>query len=205
MTLPPKFAGDLAELPTSAYGHRSLTWWGVVAFFMIEGAAFAMAFGAYFFLAGGEANWPPDPWKPPALLAGTLFTILILLSEIPNTILKRASERKDLATVRRYLWIMVAIGVVLLVIRAYEFRALHIWWYDNAYGSVMWMLLFLHLTHIGTDFVDTAVLLGLVYSRHAMEDRRMVDVSENAMYWRFVWLLWIPVFLMLYWIPRWVS
>jgi hypothetical protein len=38
-----------------------------------------------------------------------------------------------------------------------------------------------------------------------MEDRRMVDVSENAMYWRFVWLLWIPIYLMLYWIPRWVS
>ena len=140
-----------------------------------------------------------------APLAGTLFTILILLSEIPNTIVKRASERKDLPTVRRYLWVMTAIGVALIVIRAYEFRALHIWWYDNAYGSIIWTLLFLHLTHILTDFVDTVVLTAIVFTRQAADDRRMVDVSENAMYWRFVWLLWIPIYLMIYWIPRWVS
>ena len=40
MTLPPKFSGDLADLPTHGFGHRSLTWWGVLAFFAIEGAAF---------------------------------------------------------------------------------------------------------------------------------------------------------------------
>ena len=54
MSLPVRFTGDLAELPTHAYGHRSLTWWGVVAFFMIEGTAFALAIGAYFYLMGAE-------------------------------------------------------------------------------------------------------------------------------------------------------
>lgn len=205
MTLPPKFSGDLADLPTHGFGHRSLTWWGVLAFFAIEGAAFGMAFGAYFFLAGGEQNWPPSPWGAPYPLAGTLFTLLILLSEIPNTIVKKAAERKDLATVNRYLLVMIAISVVLLVLRAFEFGSLRVWWYDNAYGSIIWALLFLHLTHFVTDFVDTIVLAALVRTRQAADDRRMVDVAENAMYWRFVWLLWIPIYLMIYWIPRWVS
>jgi cytochrome c oxidase subunit 3 len=205
MTLPPRFTGDLADLPTHAFGHRSLTWWGIIAFFMIESAAFGMAFAAYFFLAGGEQNWPPDPWKPPYVLAGTLFTVLMLLSEIPNTLIKRASERNDLATVKRWMWVMVAMCCGLLVLRVFEFGSLRIWWYDNAYGSIIWTLLFLHLTHFVTDFADTLVLLGLMYSKHAGENRRMVDVSENAMYWRFVWLLWIPIYLMIYWVPRWVS
>jgi cytochrome c oxidase subunit 3 len=205
MSLPPKFTGDLAALPTHAFGHRSLTWWGVIAFFMIEGTAFAMAFGAYFFLAGGEDNWPPSPWGAPYPLAGTLFTIVLLLSEIPNTIIKKAAERNDLRTVKRYLLLMIALSVLLLVFRIFEFGSLRIWWYDNAYGSIIWTLLFLHLTHFATDFVDTIVLTALLFTRQSVDDRRMVDVSENAMYWRFVWLLWIPIYLMIYWIPRWVS
>ena len=33
-------------------------------------------------------------------------------------------------------------------IRAFEFNSLNVYWYDNAYGSVVWMLLVLHTTHI---------------------------------------------------------
>ena len=81
----PDFALDLEPLPTHAFGRRSLTWWGIVAFFLIEGTAFALAIAAYFFLMGLDRAWPPPPFTPPDLLAGTLFTILLLLSEIPNT------------------------------------------------------------------------------------------------------------------------
>ena len=75
MMRPPSLAGDLSQLPDHGFGARSLTWWGVVAFFLIEGTAFALAIGAYFFLQGLENSWPPEPWKPADLLAGTLFTI----------------------------------------------------------------------------------------------------------------------------------
>ena len=36
----------------------------------------------------------------------------------------------------------------------------------------------------------------------AYEPRRWGDVDENSMYWRYVWLLWIPIYLMIYWVPR---
>jgi heme/copper-type cytochrome/quinol oxidase subunit 3 len=205
MTRPVKFTGDLAGLPTHAYGHRSLTWWGVIAFFMIEGSAFALAFASYFFLMGGEQSWPPEPWQPPDLLAGTLFTLLMLLSEIPNTIVKKAAEKKELRTMQLFLLVMLAIGLLLFVLRGFEFASLNVWWYDNAYGSILWALLLLHLVHFATDFVDTAVLTALLFTRHAAENRRHVDVAENAMYWRFVWLLWLPIYVMIYWIPRWAS
>jgi hypothetical protein len=25
------------------------------------------------------------------------------------------------------------------------------------------------------------------------------------MYWRFVWLCWLPIYVCIYWLPRWVS
>jgi cytochrome c oxidase subunit 3 len=202
MNMPVKFAGDLTELPTHAYGHRSLTWWGIIEFFAIEGTFFALAIATYFYLAGGEQSWPPAPFRPPSLLAGTLFTILIVASELPNTLLKRAAEKKDLRTVQKYLLAMSAVGFVLLVLRAFEFASLNVLWTDNAYGSILWALLFLHTTHIATDAGDTFVLTGLMFTRHAVEARRFVDVAENAMYWRFVWICWLPIYFLIYWLPR---
>lgn len=205
MSLPLRFTGDLAELPTHAFGHRSLTWWGIVAFFAIEGTGFALAIGAYFFIMGGEQTWPPAPFSPPNPVAGTIFTILLLLSEIPNTLAKRAAERKDLRALQKYLLIVCALCVLMLVPRALEFNSLNVSWKDNAYGSIIWTLLFLHVTHYLTDFTDSVVLAGLLFTKHAAEDRRYVDAAENAMYWRFVWICWLPIYVCIYWLPRIVS
>ena len=81
-----------AELPTHAFSFRSLTWWGIIGFMVIEGTAFALTIAAYFFLMSQEQQWAPRPWEPPGLLAGTLFTLIMLLSEIPNTMIKKAAE-----------------------------------------------------------------------------------------------------------------
>src|SRR3712207_4776007 len=160
----PRFTGDLASLPTHAFGHRSLTWWGVMAFMTIEGVGFAMVVAAYFFLLSNEQTWPPEPVLLPDLLAGTLFTALLLVSEIPNTIIKRAAEREEIGMVRIGLLLMVLIGIVLFAIRAFEFGSLNVNWSQNAYGSVMWMLLLLHTVHVLTDWVDTCVLAALMYT-----------------------------------------
>ena len=198
----PDLSLDLSPLPTHAFGHRSLTWWGIVAFFLIEGAAFVMALAAYFFLYDKEQLWPPPPFAPPGLIAGTLFTALLLLSEIPNSMAKRAAERGELRELRRLLLVAGAIGAVLMVLRGFEFAALNVLWYDNAYGSVIWMLLLLHTTHIATDWIDTLVLAALMHTPHGQEGRRFVDSAENAMYWRFVWLAWLPIYALIYWLPR---
>jgi cytochrome c oxidase subunit 3 len=203
--LEPRFSGDLAQLPTHAFGHRSLTWWGVIAFMVIEGSFFIMAIAAYFFLMNQEGQWPPEPVNPPDLLAGTLFTGLMLLSEIPNTIVKKASETERLATVKLGLLLIVLIGIVLGVLRALEFKSLNVGWTDNPYGSVIWMLLLLHSIHVLTDWVDSVVLAALMFTPQGRSPRRMVDVSENSLYWRFVWLTWLPIYLLIYWLPRWIA
>ena len=202
MSLKPSFTDDLAELPTHAFSHKSLTWWGVIGFMVIEGAAFAMAIAAYFFLMCHEAEWAPRPWEPPNPIAGTFFTLVMLLSELPNTMIKKAAEKYDVAAVRKLLPVMVAIGLLLFVLRGLEFNSLNILWYDNAYGSILWALLLLHTTHVATDWGDTIVLWRLMKTPHGEEPRRLVDVDENALYWRFVWLTWLPIYALIYWVPR---
>ena len=198
------FETDLAPLPTHAFGHRSLTWWGIIAFFLIEGTAFALAIASYFYLMNQDQAWPPRPVPPPELLAGTLFTVLMLLSEIPNTLAKKAAENYDLVPLRKMLIVASVIGAVLLVLRAFEFASLNVLWYQNAYGSAVWLLLVLHTTHIATDWVDTVVLAALMHTKH-VGPRRFVDCAENSTYWRFVWLAWLPIYALIYWLPRLVA
>ena len=202
MTRAPRFTDSVAELPTHKFGPSSLTWWGILGFMVIEGAGFALAFAAYFFLMGHEQGWPPEGRLPPNLLWGTLFTLLILLSEIPNTIIKKAAHERDVATIRVLMPVIVGIGGVLLIIRGFEFNNLNCRWTDDAYSSIIWALLLLHTTHILTDWIDTVVLWALMMTPLGYEGRRLVDTDENSLYWRYVWLLWLPIYLMIYWVPR---
>jgi cytochrome c oxidase subunit III len=74
-------------------------------------------------------------------------------------------------------------------------------WDDTAYGSVVWLLMGLHTTHLVTDFYDSAVLVALVFFE-TMDGRRFVDVSESAVYWYFVVLAWLPIYAVVYWAAR---
>ena len=198
----PRFTDSVSELPTHKFGPSSLTWWGIVGFMVIEGAAFGLAFAAYFFLMGHEQGWPPGGRLPPNLLWGTLFTIIILLSEIFNTMIKKAAHERDVPTIRALMPAIVGVGGVLLIIRGFEFNNLNCRWTDDAYSSIIWALLLLHTTHILTDWVDTIVLWALMMTPLGYDGRRLVDTDENSLYWRYVWLLWLPIYLMIYWVPR---
>ena len=202
MSLRPAFADDVSELPTHAFSHRSLTWWGVIGFMVIEGMFFVLTIAAYFFLMSHEQSWAPQPYSPPNPIAGTIFLVVILLSEIPNTMTKKAAESYDTEKVRKLLPPMAGIGVLLLIVRGFEFNSLNVLWYQNAYGSIIWALLLLHALHIATDWVDTVVLWALMRTPHGCEPRRLVDVDENSLYWRFVWASWIPIYVLIYIFPR---
>src|SRR5690348_8400829 len=117
MMLQPRFTDDLAALPTHKFGPSSLTWWGIIGFMVIEGGFFMLTFAAYFFLMGHEQGWPPEGRQAPDVIAGTLFTIVILASEIVNTRIKKAANAGDVLVIRQLLPVMVAVGVVLLIIR----------------------------------------------------------------------------------------
>jgi cytochrome c oxidase subunit I+III len=193
---------NVAALPDYAFGHRGLIWWGSVGFIVIEGSMFVMVLVAYYFLRTRVTEWPPSLANPD-LTWGTAHLLVLLASVIPNQLTKAAAEKLDLNRVRLLMPVMVLLGVVLLVIRVFEFFALDSLWDYNAYASIVWFILGLHTTHVLTDLADTIVLTALVYTGFA-EPKRLVDVSENALYWYFVVLTWIPIYLTIYFAPRWL-
>jgi heme/copper-type cytochrome/quinol oxidase subunit 3 len=97
--------------------------------------------------------------------------------------------------------VCLLISFLFLGVRVLEFGALNTRWDSDAYGSAVWMLMGLHTTHLVTDAYDSAVLTVLTFTG-PMEGKRYVDVSENAAYWYFVVLSWIPIYLVVYWGAR---
>jgi heme/copper-type cytochrome/quinol oxidase subunit 3 len=83
----------------------------------------------------------------------------------------------------------------------FEFMHLNTHWQAHAFGSIVWLILGLHTVHLLTDTWDTVVLTVLMHTG-PLEGKRFVDVSENALYWIFVVLSWLPLYAVLYWAPR---
>lgn len=191
---------DVRALPTFAFSHRSLMWWSTAGLMLIEGTVFAIAVMTVFYLRTRAPAWPMAA-EPPRLFWGTLNTVVLLASLWPNQLAKNAAERGDRRKAAIWLAVCLVASVIFLVIRGFEFASLNVSWYANAYGSVIWLLLGLHTTHLITDTVDTAVLTVLLFTG-PFEGKRLVDVSENALYWYFVVLSWLPIYGVIYWAAR---
>jgi heme/copper-type cytochrome/quinol oxidase subunit 3 len=191
---------DVSGLPTFAFGHRSPMWWGTMGLMAIEGTVFALAIMAYFYLRSHATAWPMSRF-PPDLIWGTVNTAIMLASMVPNYLAKRAAERLDLAGVRRWMVVCLLMSIAFLVVRVFEFKGLNTRWDSDAYGSAVWMLMGLHTTHLITDAYDSLVLTVLMFTG-PLEGKRFVDISENAAYWYFVVLSWIPIYAVVYWGAR---
>jgi heme/copper-type cytochrome/quinol oxidase subunit 3 len=191
---------DVSQLPTYGFGSTSPIWWGTLGFVALEGTGFALAGGAYLYLRQVNDLWPPGV-APPSHWPGTVMLIVLLASLWPNILAERAARDEDLPKVRLWLVVMCVIGFVAIAIRAWEFAHMNVRWDSNAYGSIVWFILALHATHVITDVGDTLVLAALMFTRHA-HGKRFSDVSDNAFYWYFVVASWIPLYALIYGVPR---
>jgi heme/copper-type cytochrome/quinol oxidase subunit 3 len=192
---------DVSKLPLHGQGSVSVTWWGTLGFMLIEGSGFALVIGIYFYLWSLAAQWPLGA-PPPGLRWSTWITVWLAASIVPNLLVSRWASRGELWKVRLGLVLMTFVGIVPLVLRWYEFKTLWVMWDSNAYGSIVWLLLGLHTTHLVTDLGDTIVLCALMFTRHGPNKRRLGDVCENSIYWNFVVAAWLPIYLCVYWLPR---
>jgi cytochrome c oxidase subunit 3 len=194
---------DVAALPTHAAGASNPLWWGTLAFVLIEGLGFVFGVAVYLYLYSQNLTWPLAG-KPPGLFWSTMLTLVMLLSEIPNWWLKRAATNHDLFRVRMGIILMAIIGIVTIVIRAFEFTTLNVWWDQDAYGSIVWFMIGLHTTHLLTDVGETIVIVVLLFLG-PVDLRRFSEVNDNQDYWDFVVVTWLVVYVTLYWLPRWLE
>jgi cytochrome c oxidase subunit 3 len=198
-----RVVGDLSQLPAAGFRSHGLWYWAGMGFMAIEGAGFALACAAYIYLMNAAGQWPLDS-NAPDLLWGTVLTVLLLGSLVPTFILSRAARLRDLEKTRFWAVVLFVLNTAAIFVRAFEFPHLNTRWDFDAYGSVVWALMLLHTLHLVTDFIDTGFLTLFLFT-HPVDSERFSDVDDDCAYWVFVVATWLPIYLLVYWAPRWAP
>jgi heme/copper-type cytochrome/quinol oxidase subunit 3 len=192
---------DVSNLPHAVLDSRSLVWWGTVVMTMIETTVFGISVGAYFYLRMIANEWPPGRTGPPGLTAATINLVILLLSMIPAVALDRAGRRRDAGAVKLFLVLNLVFGTAFLVLRIFEFQALNCKWNSSAYGSITWTILGLHTTNLLTSLLETAFVLAWFLFEEP-EDHHFLDARLDGVFWYFIVLTWIPLYLVVFIVPR---
>lgn len=175
---------DVSSLPTLAFGPRAPLWWGVSSMLAIETTMFALLAVTYFYLRGNESLWPPagDPPVGPA----TAGLFLMLLSVPPMVLAHRETGKgRRLKVMRFWLIVSMVIGFLALGFRGAELGELPFRWDHHAYGSVVWALLGMHAIHLLVSSGENVLFTALLF-KGPVEEKHLLDLRLNAMYWYFV-------------------
>ena len=199
---------DISELPHHAFDTYDPVWWGNNVLLAIETSMFAILIATYFYLRQNFALWPPPvaqltaTLNPlPQLLYGTMNTILLVLSCIPMVFTDISARRGDRFMSQVGLMTGVVCGVVALVLRSFEFSAVYFRWDSNAYGSVVWFLLGMHMMHLAILTTEAALLAVWIFTRE-YDMKHRVDIVTLAIYWYWVVAVWLVIYGVVYFTPR---
>lgn len=188
---------DVSDLPTVAFGARASIWWGAMGIMMIEGTMFAIMAASYFYLRGNAAEWPPTGAFHPGLALTTANLAILLASMIPMHYAAKAAHKEDLPGIKRGLIVATVLIVAVLGVRAVILSRLTYRWDSHAYGSLIWTTAGLHTLHVITGIVENLLFIVLLI-KGPVEDKHLVDVRVNTLYWYFVVLSWVPFYVIFF-------
>jgi cytochrome c oxidase subunit III len=197
-----RIVADVSRLPTVVYGSRNIVSWGTTGFMVIEGFSLGLCAVTYVYLRKNSAVWPPHGTQLPQLLVPTINMALMILTLPLALWTKHRAERMDTRGTRIGLVLSSLAAVVIFGLRLAEFASLHTQWNSSAYGSIAWTILGFQGTLILVDMYDTIGVTAIMFLRP--ESKWYPEVADNALYWIFTVISWIPLYFLVYFGPRWL-
>ena len=195
---------DVSTLPDHAFSHHAPIWWGNLLMIFIEGTAFAILAASYFYIRRNFDAWPPPHTPFPDLGVSSINLLVIAISAAPFWYAARlAREEAKPLVIGLWLALGVVFGIVAIVLRGFEFAALHARWDSNAYGSITWTILAVHLAHLLAGTLET-FLIALVMFVGPVEKKHYTDATVMAVYWYFIVLSWVALYLIVFIAPRFI-
>ena len=189
---------DVAVLDDHSFSHHAPIWWGNLLMILIEATAFALMVVSYYYIRRNFDTWPPTRTLLPDLGVSSINVAVQLVSVIPVWYAARlAFAHAAPGRIGRWLMAVVALGVVAIVLRGFEFGALHTRYDSNAYGSITWLILVTHLAHLIAGTLET-FLIALVMFVGPVEKKHYTDATVMAAYWYFVVGSWVALWLIVF-------
>jgi heme/copper-type cytochrome/quinol oxidase subunit 3 len=204
MTTLPRKVLDVSRLPETAYDSSSVLWWGNCIMFLIEGTTFVIVWASYAYLRLRVPDWPPGRDEMPRLLWGSLSTVMTLVLCAAVYVVDKIALTRRLVPLRRGLLVVVALGLILIALRAAELNALAFRWDSHAYGSLIWVALGMHLVHLIAGTVESAVMASALFIGPVFE-KHLLDARVTGLYWYFIAAMWLPTWALVYLVPRYLA
>ena len=201
---------DVSELPSTMFDDKANLWWGNNWGLAIETTVFGILVALYFSVRMSISQWLPPRTTPglpvlqnplPDLTFPTIVLVIFLISLGPAIYLDLSARRKDIFGIKVGLVVTLAFNVVLLVFRYYEFDALHFKWNDNAYGSVTWTILGMHMIHLFVMAAEDLYVMLWTFIK-GVDDKHRLDLTVAAVYWYWIVATWVLLYLLVFWGPR---
>jgi len=185
---------------------------GIWLFLASEVMLFGALFSSYVLLRVGAAaeNWPTGVEAGLNVPIGTANTLVLITSSITMVMAWASLKMDNLAAFRRYFGTTIALGLVFLVVKAFEYSdkfGHHIFpatgWPEAGDPSVFYGLYFtltgLHALHVILGILVNLWLLFFGVALWKTDKERLTGRIEIAgLYWHFVDLVWIFLFPTLY-------
>lgn len=178
-------------------------WWGVAGAVVIELVVVANLLASYFYLAAANEAWPPEGTDPPELVWASLVVIALLVSAGTMWWAGRGSDAGNRTQLAIGVTASCLLAVLALGFRALQMATFDLRWDAHAYGSILWVIAGFHFTHVVSAILGTAVVAVLAW-RGYFTPQRQLAVVVDTLYWYFVAGVSVPIYLVLFWVPRWL-
>jgi cytochrome c oxidase subunit III len=192
---------DVSRLSPYNNWTRAPLWWGMLGLVVIETTVFASFIASYLYLMSGSAVWPPGPHQPPELLLPTVNTLILVASSFVVHWGDRGIREGDDSKLRIAMLAAVVMGIAFLALKYVEYHDSDYWWDSHAYGSIVWTMVGFHSAHVAA-VVLKAVMVDVLAFRGYFNKHRRLGAEINGVYWHFVVVIWIPLFITIYLVPR---
>jgi len=159
--------------------------WGVLLLIAIEGTLLALFVTSYFYLQLGSAEWPPAGVAPPSLAMATWGQLLLLMSVVPVWISLRDTARGGVRGLRFGLPIGIALSLVHLFLKGWEYLERSHAWDAHAYASLDWTMGGYAALHVGIVVLAGTVAWALGLRGH-FHRGRYTGLQALSLYWTFV-------------------
>jgi heme/copper-type cytochrome/quinol oxidase subunit 3 len=199
---------DVAGLPGVAMDSQSPPWWGNMLMMCIETMTVALLVATYFYTAQKYGHWPPPSVhrlppieKPiPDPTYGSWLVGLLVFATIPMIWADRAAHRLEQFGTIVGMSIGTLAGIAAIVLRVYEFSAVKFLWDENAYASIVWGMLVLHLFYLILEVAEAGIDV-LWVAIYGLDEKLADDVTLSTGYWYWTVAIALVFYLVIYWAP----
>jgi len=188
------------DLPISPQDLRSPGRLGMMLLIATEASFFVYLLFSYFYLASmARGSWPPN--GNPALRLSLPNTIVLIVSSGTMWWAEAGIKRGQQGRLRLGLLVTLLLGLLFLALQGLEYSHQKFTPATHAYGSLFFTITGFHGAHVAAGLLMNIFVQARAWAGHFTATRHLA-LSNVALYWHFVDIVWIIVFLSLYISPR---